>query len=74
MAGEWMTNERKKILSGMRATGKLHLGNYVGALKTWVELQDKFDCYFMVADWHALTSEYADPSFLPENTRSMLLD
>ncbi|MCX7020548.1 MAG: tryptophan--tRNA ligase [bacterium] len=69
-----MTTDRKKILSGMRPTGRLHLGNYVGALKTWVDLQDRYDCFFMVADWHAMTSEYADPSLLPGNMRDMLLD
>jgi tryptophanyl-tRNA synthetase len=50
----------KRVVSGMRPTGKLHLGHLVGALRNWVELQDRFDCFYFVADWHALTSEYAD--------------
>ena len=65
---------RKRILSGNRSTGLLHLGNYVGALKNWVELQDQYECFFMVADWHALTSDYADPSHLRENIGQMILD
>lgn len=65
---------RKRILSGNRPTGPLHLGNYLGAVETWQRLQDEYDCYFMVADWHALTSDYADASRLPEFTHRMLLD
>jgi tryptophanyl-tRNA synthetase len=65
---------RKRILSGNRPTGNLHLGNYVGALKNWVGLQDRYECFFMVADWHALTSDYADPKHLQEYTRGMILD
>jgi tryptophanyl-tRNA synthetase len=53
---------KKRILSGMRPTGKLHLGHLVGALDNWVALQEEYDCFFMVADWHALMSEYEDPS------------
>jgi tryptophanyl-tRNA synthetase len=53
---------RRRVVSGMRPTGKLHLGHLVGALKNWVALQDTFDCYYFVADWHALTSHYADTS------------
>ena len=49
---------KKRILSGMRPTAPLHLGNYLGALQNWVALQDEYDCFFMSADWHALTSEY----------------
>lgn len=52
---------RKKILSGMRPTGKLHLGHLVGTLDNWVALQREYDCFFMVADWHALMGEYEDP-------------
>jgi len=51
---------KKRVVSGMRPTGKLHLGHLVGALRNWVELQDAFECFYFVADWHALTSEYAD--------------
>ena len=52
---------KKRILSGMRPTGKLHLGHLVGALNNWVQLQDSYQCFYMVADWHALMSEYEDP-------------
>jgi tryptophanyl-tRNA synthetase len=58
----------------MRPTGKLHLGNYMGALANWVKLQDKYECYFFIADWHALTSDYADPSQISPNTREVILD
>jgi tryptophanyl-tRNA synthetase len=64
----------KVVLSGMRSTGKLHLGNYFGALKNWVELQDHYRCHYMAADWHALTSDYADPSQVAENTLEMVID
>ena len=65
---------RPRVLSGMRPTGKLHLGNYMGALANWVNLQDKYECYFFIADWHALTTDYADPSQIEENTKEVLLD
>ncbi len=58
----------------MRPTGKLHLGNYMGALANWVKLQDPYECYFFIADWHALTSDYADPSQIAPNTLDVLLD
>src|SRR3954462_9777747 len=58
----------------MRSTGKIHLGNYFGALKNWVELQDRYRCYYFAADWHALTSEYADPSAVADNTLEMVAD
>jgi tryptophanyl-tRNA synthetase len=58
----------------MRPTGKLHLGNYMGALANWVKLQDLYECYFFIADWHALTSDYADPSQIVPNTRDVILD
>jgi tryptophanyl-tRNA synthetase len=58
----------KIVLSGMRSTGKLHLGHYFGTLRNWVDLQDRHTCYFFAADWHALTSEYADPSLITANT------
>lgn len=64
----------KRILSGMRPTGKLHLGNYEGALKNWVKLQDSYQSYHFVADWHALTSDYADTSLFRENTLAMVTD
>ncbi|MFP5227758.1 MAG: tryptophan--tRNA ligase [Acidobacteriota bacterium] len=67
-------SERKRVLSGMRPTGKLHLGNYMGALHNWVRLQDAYDCYFFIADWHALTTDYADPSQIAANKREVILD
>jgi tryptophanyl-tRNA synthetase len=68
------TSPRKRVLSGMRSTGKLHLGNYVGALRNWVEMQDTYECYFFVADWHALTTDYADTSRVKENSLDVLMD
>jgi tryptophanyl-tRNA synthetase len=68
------SSQRKRVLSGMRPTGKLHLGNYMGALHNWVRLQDTYECYFFIADWHALTTDYADPSQIPANTREVILD
>jgi tryptophanyl-tRNA synthetase len=65
---------KERILSGMRPTGKLHLGHFVGALANWVALQDKYECFYMVADWHALDTDYADTSKLRENTEEMVLD
>jgi tryptophanyl-tRNA synthetase len=66
--------EQKTVLSGMRSTGKIHLGNYFGALKNWVDLQDRYRCYYFAADWHALTSDYADPSQIAQNTIEMVID
>ena len=68
------SDSRKRVLSGMRPTGKLHLGNYMGALHNWVRLQHEYDCYFFIADLHALTTDYADVSKLSENTREVALD
>src|SRR5208282_2835758 len=65
---------RPRLLSGMRPTGKLHLGNYMGALYNWVRLQHDYNCYFFVADWHALTTDYADTSNLRQNTVDVALD
>ena len=67
---------RPRVLSGMRPTGKLHLGNYMGALANWVKLQDsaKYDCYFFIADLHALTTDYADTSNIVPNTMEVALD
>ncbi|MDO8661973.1 MAG: tryptophan--tRNA ligase [Candidatus Omnitrophota bacterium] len=65
---------KKRILSGMRPTGKLHLGHLVGALDNWIKLQDEYDCLFMAADWHALMSEYEDTALLSENTLDNVLD
>ena len=68
------SNQRKRVLSGMRSTGKLHLGNYVGALQNWVGMQDQYECFFFVADWHALTTDYADTSRVKESSIEVLLD
>jgi tryptophanyl-tRNA synthetase len=65
---------RGRVLSGMRPTGKLHLGNYVGALDNWVRMQDEYQCFFMIADWHALTTDYADTSGIRENSLDVVLD
>jgi tryptophanyl-tRNA synthetase len=64
----------KRVLSGMRPTGALHLGNYHGALRNWVELQYQYECYFFVADWHALTTDYEDTSGLPQATHEVIID
>jgi tryptophanyl-tRNA synthetase len=69
-----MANEKKIILSGNRPTGKLHLGNYTGALENWVALQNEYICYFMVADWHVLTTDYEHTDQIADNTRDMILD
>jgi len=66
--------KRKRVLSGMRPTGKLHLGNYVGALQNWVGMQDAYECYFCVVDWHALTTDYADTSKVKENSLEVVFD
>jgi len=63
-----------RVLSGMQASGKLHLGNLVGALQNWVRLQDKYDCFYFIADWHALTTGYANPSALKESTEDILIN
>ena len=65
---------KKRILRGMRPTGPLHIGHLVGALDNWVKLQDEYECFFMVADWHALMSEYAHPKDLKENLISNVID
>ena len=67
-------NNKKRIMSGMRPTGKLHLGHYFGVLKNWVNLQDEFDCYFSIADWHALTTKYNDTDLMKQNVQDVLLD
>lgn len=63
-----------RMLSLMRPTGKLHLGNYLGALDNWVKLQEEYECFFGVADWHALTTGYAETDQIRENTRQMVID
>jgi len=66
--------EKKRIVSGMRPTGTLHLGNFHGALKNWITMQDEYDCFFFVADWHALTSDYEDTGNIGAYTRQMVID
>jgi tryptophanyl-tRNA synthetase len=68
------STSRKRVLSGMRPTGKLHLGNYVGALQNWVGMQDAYECFFCVVDWHALTTDYADTSRVKENSLEVVFD
>ncbi len=63
-----------RVLSGMRPTGRLHLGHYHGVLKNWVELQNQHECFFFVADWHALTTHYDDPSLIPASVWDMVID
>lgn len=65
---------KARILSGARTTGALHLGNYHGVIKNWVDLQTKYDCFFFAADWHALTTEYEHPENINLYTREMVLD
>jgi tryptophanyl-tRNA synthetase len=65
---------KQRVLSGMRPTGKLHLGHMVGALDNWKWLQDEFECFFFAADWHALTTEYAQTDVIQGSIRDMVLD
>ncbi|NLW11980.1 MAG: tryptophan--tRNA ligase, partial [Clostridiaceae bacterium] len=65
---------KKIVLSGARPTGDIHLGNYFGALHNWVKLQEQYDCYFFIADWHALTTGYADTEKLRDNSVSLMAD
>lgn len=65
---------KQRVLSGMRPTGKLHLGHYVGALQNWVKLQDQYECFFFVADWHALTTNYADTSEVKQSCVDLVVD
>jgi len=65
---------KPRVVSGMRPTGQLHLGHLVGALSNWAPLQDKYDCFYFVADWHALTSDYADTSAIVPSAYDMVAD
>ncbi|MEJ2284677.1 MAG: tryptophan--tRNA ligase [Desulfobacterales bacterium] len=67
-------SQKKRILSGMRPTGPLHLGNLLGALENWVGMQDDYDCYFFIADWHALTSDYDNTAPIENNRKEIMLD
>jgi tryptophanyl-tRNA synthetase len=64
----------QRVLSGMRPTGQLHLGHYHGVLKNWLKLQHEYQCYFFVADWHALTTEYDNTKIIAESVRDMVID
>ncbi|MBW1682220.1 MAG: tryptophan--tRNA ligase [Deltaproteobacteria bacterium] len=65
---------KKVIVSGMRPTGKMHLGHLHGALLNWKQLQEEYRCYYFIADWHALTSEYANPDIIRESTLDIIID
>jgi tryptophanyl-tRNA synthetase len=69
-------DKRKRVLSGMRPTGRLHIGHYFGALQNWIRLQDdpQYECFYFIADWHALTTDYADTSFVAQNTIEIGID
>ncbi|VAW62171.1 Tryptophanyl-tRNA synthetase [hydrothermal vent metagenome] len=66
--------QHQRVLSGMRPTGLLHLGHYHGVLKNWVNLQHEYECFFFVADWHALTTHYEDPRIIADSTMDMVVD
>lgn len=65
---------KQRVVSGMRPTGRLHIGHYHGVLENWIKMQDSYDCFFFVADWHSLTTEYADTSGIAQSIRDMVLD
>ena len=65
---------KKRVLSGIQPSGKLHIGNLVGALQNWVKIQDQYECFYFIADWHALTSQYSDTSNLKEYTTDVLVN
>jgi len=67
-------NANKRVVSGMRASGRLHLGHYHGVLKNWIDLQHQYDCYFFVADWHGLTTRYDEPGFIETVLWDMVID
>jgi len=66
--------KKKRVVSGMRPTGKLHLGHYHGVLENWLKLQNDYECFFFVADWHSLTTEYENPGVIRESSRDILID
>ncbi len=68
------TTGKQRVLSGMRPTGQLHLGHYHGVLKNWLELQQEYECFFFIADWHALTTEYDDPAIIEKSVWDMVID
>ena len=74
MKSEDKSTRRARVLSGMRPTGRLHIGHYFGALSNWLKMQDEYDCFYFVADWHALTTHYADSSQVAANTLEVATD
>ncbi|MEJ2107987.1 MAG: tryptophan--tRNA ligase [Acidiferrobacteraceae bacterium] len=69
-----LPGQPQRVLSGMRPTGRLHLGHYHGVLKNWIQLQHEFECFFFIADWHALTTHYEDPSIIEKNVWELVID
>jgi len=69
-----MATEKKRVVSGMRTTGKLHLGHFHGVLTNWLDFQQQYDCFFFAADWHALTSEFQHPEIVSESIQDLFLD
>jgi len=69
-----MATEKKRVVSGMRTTGKLHLGHFHGVLTNWLDFQQQYDCFFFAADWHALTSEFQHPEIVSESIKDLFLD
>ena len=67
-------SKKKRVLSGMRPTGQLHLGNLHGALANWIRMQEEYDCFYFIADWHALTSDYEDTGSITDYTKNMMID
>ena len=67
-------SKKKRVLSGNRPTGRLHWGNYFGATRNWVDIQDEYDCYYFVADWHALTTSYDRSGEVGNDVREILAD
>lgn len=74
MDGSQQVGKNKRVLSGMRPTGRLHIGHLVGALQNWVKLQNQYECFHFIADWHMLTTDYSDTSNLEDNRFQMILD
>jgi len=69
-----LPGQTQRVLSGMRPTGQLHLGHYHGVLKNWIQLQHQYECFFFVADWHALTTHYESPEVIAESVWDMVID
>lgn len=69
-----LATQHQRVLSGMRSSGQLHLGHYHGVLKNWARLQHEYECFFMVADWHALTTEYENPAIIANSVWDMVID